>query len=221
MVIQTILAGIIIGAGVSSAHPAGIIAALLVLPVLVLRQRSRRSCYRTAAGYYLGALWPLAVGARNFFGPNVPVVLAMAFWVVCAMLLALPYAMFWTDVALHLLWRAPLAVLIGIVPPLGLIGFASPLTASGLLFPAWSWAGFGLSLAGCGLIARYPRFGILSIAALSLAANLLYSGDRQPPPDWQAMGTHFGGSATDTSMLCVNIWPRHRFRLRLLPVQPR
>ena len=78
------------------------------------------------------------------------------------------------------------------MPPLGLIGFASPLTASGFLFPAWSWAGIALSLAGCGLIAAYPRYAIPSLAAVALIANLVHSGDRQPPSDWQAVDTHFG-----------------------------
>ena len=187
-----LIAAITVGAAVSTARPAGIIAALL-LPDIALRQRSRRSCYLAATGYYAAALWPLGVGAKNFFGPDVSVLVAIAFWALCAVLLALPYALLWTERTRQMLWRAPLAVLIGIIPPLGLIGFASPVTASGFLFPAWSWAGVALALAACGLIAVYPRFGILSIATVSLVANLLYSGARQPPPDWGAVDTHFGG----------------------------
>jgi predicted amidohydrolase len=82
--------------------------------------------------------------------------------------------------------------MIGVVPPLGLIGFASPLTAAGFLFPAWSWCGFALSLAGCGLIAVHPKVGILRFTSVALVANILYSGDRQPPKDWKAVDTHFG-----------------------------
>jgi hypothetical protein len=59
------IAAAVVGLAVSSAHPAGIIAALLLLPAFVFRQPSRRSCYGTAAGYYAGALWPLAGGAKN------------------------------------------------------------------------------------------------------------------------------------------------------------
>jgi hypothetical protein len=76
------------------------------------------------------------VGAKNFFGPDVSVVGAIAFWAVCAMLLALPYALLCTAKTHQPLWRAPVALLLGVIPPLGLIGFASPLTASGFLFPA-------------------------------------------------------------------------------------
>jgi hypothetical protein len=132
------------------------------------------------------------VGAKNFFGPDVSVIGAMGFWVVCAMLLALPYALLWTDKTRQLLWRAPVALLIGIIPPLGLIGFASPVTASGFLFPAWSWAGLALSLVGYGLIVAHPRTGFLSFAGVALVANILCARDPKPPSDWHAVDTHFG-----------------------------
>jgi predicted amidohydrolase len=186
------IAAALVGIAVSSAHPAGIIAALLLLPVIVFRRPSRRSCYGTAASYYADALWPLAVGARNFFGPDISAGAAIAFWALCAVLLALPFALLWTDRTRHLLWRVPLALLLGVVPPLGLIGFASPLTASGFLFPAWSWTGLALSMAGCGLIAAYPRAGIPFLAALALIANISYPGDPMPPASWQTVNTHLG-----------------------------
>jgi predicted amidohydrolase len=186
------LATVVLGLAVSSAHSVGIVAALLLLPPFIFWQPSRRICYAAATGYYAGALWPLAVGAKNFFGPDVSVIGAMAFWAVCAVLLALPYALLWTEKTRQLLWRAPVALLIGVIPPLGLIGFASPLTASGLLFPAWSWAGLALSVVGCGLMAVYPGVGFLSLATVAFVANVLYPGDPKPPSDWQAIDTHFG-----------------------------
>ncbi|MBV9504851.1 MAG: hypothetical protein JO323_07585 [Acidobacteriia bacterium] len=188
-----LLTAVAIGLTVSTARPAGIIAALLLLPVLTFRQPSRRKCYATAVGYYAGALWPLALGARNFFGPDVSAVGALGFWAICALLLSLPYALLWTNKTVSLTWRAPVALLIGVIPPLGLIGFASPLTAAGFLFPGWSWVGFGLALTGCGFIAVYPKIGAAGVVAAALSANLLYPGDRQPPPGWQALNTSFGG----------------------------
>lgn len=186
------LVAVIVGLAVSSAHPAGVVVASLLLPALTFRRPSRRGCYSTATGYYAGALWPIAVGAKNFFGPDVSVIDAMAFWAVCALLLALPYALLWTDSTRQMLWRPPVALLIGVIPPLGLIGFASPLTAAGFLFPGWSWGGFALSLAGCGLLAAHPKVGLLSFTGVALVANSLYHGDRQPPADWKAVDTHFG-----------------------------
>jgi hypothetical protein len=90
-------------------------------------------------------------------------------------------------------WRVPLALFTGIILPLGLIGFASPLAAAGFLFPAWSWLGFALALAGSGLIAAYPKIGATGLLAEALIADLVYAGDRQPPSGWQAVNTSFGG----------------------------
>jgi hypothetical protein len=149
------LATVVLVLAVSSAHPAGIVAVFLLLPAFTFRQSSRSGCFAAAAGYYAGALWPIAVGAKNFFGPDVSIIGAMAFWAVCAVLLALPYASLWTDRTRQLLWRASVALTMGVIPPLGVIGFASPLTAAGLLFPAWSLGGLVLSLARCGLIAAH------------------------------------------------------------------
>ena len=186
------LATVALGLAVSSARPVGIVTALLLVPPLIFWRRSRGVCYAAAIGYYAGALWPLAVGAKNFFGPDVSVIGAMAFWAACAMLLGLPYALLWTDNTRQLLWRAPFALLLGVIPPLGLIGFASPLTATGFLFPACSWGGLALSLMGCGLIVAFPSVGFPSLTTIALLANALYAGDRKPPPDWQAIDTHFG-----------------------------
>jgi predicted amidohydrolase len=186
------LASVVLGLAVSSTHPAGIVAAFLLLPAFTFWQPSRRICYAAATGYYAGALWPLAVGAKNFFGQDVSVVGAIAFWAVCGMLLALPYALLWTAKSRQLLWRVPLALLIGVIPPLGLIGFASPLTAAGFLFPGWSWGGFALSLVGCGVIVAYPKRGFLGLTTMALVANILHLGDPQPPSGWQALDTHLG-----------------------------
>jgi hypothetical protein len=188
-----VIAAVVIGLTVSTARPAGVVAALLLLPALAFRQPSRWHCCATAAGYYAGALWPLALGAKNFFGPTVSALGALGFWAICGLLLATPYALLWTDKTRQLTWRVPLALLMGVVPPLGLVGFASPLTAAGLLFPAWRWLGFALTLAGCGLIAAYPRICAAGTVAIALIANLFYPGDRQPPPSWQAVNTRFGG----------------------------
>lgn len=190
LVLRTAAAALI-GVAVSSAHLAGITIAVLI-PALAFRQSSRRACYATAACYYAGSLWPLGVGAKNFFGPDVSVAVAAAFWALCSILLAVPFGLLWTGRTGHLLWRGPLALLLGVVPPLGLIGFASPLTASGFLFPAWSWAGLVFAIAGCGFIAAHPRLGIPIVTALALIANLSYSGDLKPPSNWQTVDTHLG-----------------------------
>ena len=64
----------------------------------------------------------------------------------------------------HFLWRAPLALMVTIVPPLGIIGLASPLTAAGYLFPGTAWVGLAV-------VALLPGI-VLSAHALALAPTL-------------------------------------------------
>src|SRR6202020_3272788 len=52
-----------------------------------------------------------------------------------------PWAMVWTSRRVHCLWRAPLALMATILPPLGVVGLASPVTGAGYLFPGAGWAG--------------------------------------------------------------------------------
>ena len=58
------------------------------------------------------------------------------------------------------LWRVPLALMVTIVPPLGIIGLASPVTAAGYLFPGTAWVGLAA-------VALLPGI-VLSTHALAL-----------------------------------------------------
>ena len=78
----------------------------------------------------------------------------------------------------HYLWRAPLALLATIVPPLGIIGLASPLTAAGYLFPGTAWVGLAavallpgivLSTQALALRRRCAVLCLVSASALGLA----------------------------------------------------
>jgi predicted amidohydrolase len=187
-----IAAALLIGVAVSHAQAVAICLALLVLPALAFRQGTRTHCYAVASAYYLGALWPLAVGARNFFGPQVSVVTATALWVICALLLATPYALLWSAKRDQWLWRVPVALVLGAVPPLGLIGFAWPGMALGLLLPgAGFFAVLGWLLIS-GLNARHPAtIGFLLPWVIVSHALALYLAP-VVPSGWTAFNTHFG-----------------------------
>jgi hypothetical protein len=127
--------------------------------------------------------------------PLIPLLL----WIFTALLLSLPWTVAWTSQRIHYLWRAPLALLATIVPPLGIVGLASPLTGAGYVFPGAGWAGLAivavlpgillstqsLSLRACGVV-----IGLAAI--LCIASHLSYSGDAEPPSGWMAINTHFG-----------------------------
>jgi hypothetical protein len=182
-----------IGVAVSSAHSLGMVAAV-AMPALAMCQRKRPPAYLSAMFYYAGALWPLIPGARNFFGPSVSLIAALTFWSVACALLASPWPLVWSASRRQAWWRTPLGLAIGVVPPLGIIGWASPLTAAGLLFPGTGWWGLAACALVPGLLAAKPRYVIPGLAAGAVFCNARIVPVRQPA-DWVAINTHFGAIA--------------------------
>ena len=133
------------------------IAVSIAGPALWIRQPSARFCFCCALAYYLVALRSLPIVARNFFGPAAGFIDGMGLWLIASALLALPWRWLWSPSSDVALWRVPLGLLISIVPPLGLIGWASPTVAAGLLFPATGYVGFALTLCLPGCLAVAPK----------------------------------------------------------------
>jgi hypothetical protein len=187
-------AGLIVGFAVSTGYPVGITASVLMAP-LFLRADSRRAAYVSALSYYAGALWPLIPGAKNFFGPGVSPFVAFAFWAVAALLLALPWPLVWSRNARQALWRAPAGLALTVIPPLGIIGWASPLTAAGFLFPATGWSGLLLCALLTGALAIWPKQAAIAGVCIAAAANLTHPAEPPVRADWKAINTHFGSIA--------------------------
>ena len=186
--------GFSIGLTVSSAHPLGP-AVAIVMPALAMRQETRRAGYLAALCYYAGALWPLIPGARNFFGPHVAILTALTLWAVACALLASPWPLVWSLNRRQSWWRTPLGLALGVVPPLGIIGWASPLTAAGLLFPGTAWWGLASCTLAPGLLAAWPRCAFPCLAAATVFCNAACRLAPLPPPGWVAINTHFGAIA--------------------------
>ena len=183
-----------IGLAVSSAHPLGLVASI-AMPAVAMRQPERRAAYSSAIGYYAGALWPLVPCARNFFGPDVSLMTASAFWVVACGLLALPWPIVWSISSRQAWWRTPLGLAFAVIPPLGIIGWASPLTAAGLLFPGTAWWGLAACALAPGLLAAWPRYAFPGLAALAALCNATCAPPPLPPTGWVAIKTDFGAIA--------------------------
>lgn len=186
------------GGALSTAHPLGIAPAIMA-PALALSQETRQDSYATGLSYYGAALWPLIPAARNFFGPDVSALTTVAFWAVSSMLLALPWMLVWSPHHRQALWRAPLGLVLTVVPPLGIIGWASPLTAAGVLFPGTAWLGLAVgAVSGGALVIRPPAAAAVLVMA-SVTCNLVFSRDARALPGWEAVNTTFGGIAHGSS----------------------
>jgi predicted amidohydrolase len=188
---------VLAGLAVSTGRPLGV-AVAVVLPALALRAQSRRKSCRAAALYYGAALWPLVPGANNFFGPEVSILLVIVLWTVSAALLALPWALVWCSDEKQALWRAPAGILLGVIPPLGIIGWASPVLAAGILFPAMGWCGLFSCAVLSGALAVWPRWTTMAMVGGAAVTNLVHPGDPLPPRGWVAVNTEFGSIAHHT-----------------------
>jgi hypothetical protein len=189
----SMIAAAAIGLALSSANPVGI-AVSTVIPAIVMRQQIRRVAYTVAAMYYAAALWALIPGARNFFGPDVSPVVAIGLWISSSLLLSLPWLVVWSPRGCEAIWRAPVGIALTVFPPLGIIGWASPLLAAGILFPGTAWWGILLCFAVTGALAVWPWRTAALAAGLSVACNISFHGI-QPPRDWEAVNTAFGAIA--------------------------
>ena len=197
-------------AGLAWGHLPGIwaTAPTLLLPVLIpqLPRASRR--FIAALIYFLVGSFSIVHGSAEFFGagagngsgPADGIGLAdgmgWSFWIVSSVLLAAPW----------LMARGPklgvLAVLIDALPPLGLIGWLSPLAGAGVLFPDMGIMGVMLLLIAWG---SWPvktwGNGITGGAILvALAANAIAlfppASSASSPNGWIGLQTHTGELVT-------------------------
>jgi hypothetical protein len=101
------------------------------------------------------------------------------------MILSLPWT--WADTP----WRIITAILVTALPPIGVIGWLSPLNAAGVLFPGSSWFGLLLSLVAIPLIyspGRLRKYGVPALVLGALGLNLVYQ-EALPPSGWVGVQT--------------------------------
>ena len=192
-----------IGLAISTGHPFGIVAAA-GMPIACLAPGTRMAAFRNTLGYYSAGLWPMIPGLERYIGQATSHLVAVVIWAFAAILLSGPWALAWTPGRrLHYLWRVPLAIIAAIVPPLGLIGFISPVTAAGYLLPGTGWIGLATTAflpalvlalrdeaAGCA--GAFLRFAFFAVIALALGANVFAPKEVKPPARWKAVNTNFG-----------------------------
>lgn len=179
----SVVAALAAGLGVAS----GQMLWTLALPPLAMWQTTRLRALAIAGAYFLGAGHAiLSVGPYlAMSGSTLPPV---AYWIAAAGLQALVWLAAWG--AEHRALRASVAILFTAVPPLGLLSWAHPLHAAGLLFPSTGVIGLALTLAAIELVIFEPLAIVVVIALALVPSDQLRS--HVPPPSWAGMRTKFG-----------------------------
>lgn len=189
------IAAITIGLVGWSGEPRLLPAAML-LPALWALAPNRLSAVFVAAGYFLAASRGLPQGVSNFYGAGFAA--GIALWIAASALFVATHTLLWTarPGRGRVIRYAIVAVLLS-VPPIGIAGWAHPITAAGILFPRWNWLGLGAAAIGLFVMTtRFRPIAILTLGGLSIwsAANWT---DPTLPQGWIGVDTKFGGGRGD------------------------
>ncbi len=165
----------------------------LVAPMLVHHAKSRAHAHASMFCYYATASWPLIPGARAFFGHHGTPLIGLFLCLAVAALLALPWGLLFTRRRGNAALSVPLCILLTAIPPLGIIGWASPLLSAGALFPGSKWFGLALIVVFLGFFRLKPGLSAVCLALCALAFQFRYTPP-QLPAGWEAVNTNYGGA---------------------------
>jgi hypothetical protein len=167
--------------------------AAVVFPLLWSAAPTRIVAALVSAGYFLAASRGLPQGVANYYGSDLwP---GLMLWIVASSAFVAVHAVLWTDKRdCHAARRYLIAMVVMAFPPFGVLGWAHPLTAAGILFPGWGWLGLTATVAGLAVMATrwWPA------VALALSGVWLWSlatwTTPGVPKKWQGIDLELGSS---------------------------
>ena len=167
----------------------------LVFPFLLRKSSTTKATIITAIAYYTAALWPLAPGAKIFFGHQT-ILGGVAIVVAAVFVLALPFGIVgktpekykWISIGSLLICEA--------ASP---IGFVSPIVSAGVVFPGTGLLGIVTVVLLCYVLSmNLSSVKMLCICGL-VAASVLMSVVFVHPENealWRVKDTKFGGAGS-------------------------
>ena len=140
-------------------------------------------------GYFMTASRGLPVGVSIFYASDMW--LGLVLWIAASLSFVTVHMILWTPRSgWQVAVRYAAAVILMSVPPFGIVGWASPITAAGVLFPGWGW--FGLFAAFIGLLTMTTRAWPIASAVLAGAWAL-------SAVNWTPVGATDGWTGIDAS----------------------
>lgn len=165
----------------------------MFFPALWAWAPNRATAATVSAAYFLAASRGLPQGVAVFFGASVWA--GILLWLLASLSFVGVHAVLWTprSVLIRVLRYLMAAVLMA-APPFGIVGWAHPVTAAGVLFPGWGW--WGLTATAAGLAVMTTKFW--PAAAIALVGFWLWSvalwTEPMPPEGWQGVDTELGAA---------------------------
>lgn len=180
----------------------GSIHTLIALPLLALLwariSQTRLEAFVAVFSYYLAAAWCQIPGISTFWASTggLPAIKeSLAVWLVSNLVLAVVWTILWART-----WQSIRLIVVLVVislPPIGVIGWASPLTGAGIWYPWMGWYGLSLFIALLALLAAPGGHGrTVTISILTMGAILVNLTSPPPPGDggWFGLNTNFGAA---------------------------
>lgn len=194
-----VLASAAIGYIAWSGHVLALPAAV-AFPAFWSLARSRRAAGLVSAAYFLAASRGLPQGVASFYQSDIwP---GLFLWLVASSGFVLVHAVLWSrQSGSKRALRYAIAMVLMAIPPLGIVGWAHPITAAGILFPGWGWAGLAAVTAGLAIMTTQFR----PAAAITLVGFWLWSAAFWTAPeigrDWLGVDLQLGNTlGRDTSL---------------------
>ncbi|WP_065091827.1 conjugal transfer protein TraB [Rhizobium leucaenae] len=172
-------------------------------PIVWALAPTRMTAAYVSAGYFLAASRGLPQGVAAFYASDLGPGLAL--WLCASAGFLGVHTILWTGWERARPFRYLAAAVLMAVPPIGIIGWAHPITAAGVLFPGWGWWGLVATTAGLmGLVTRmWPAVAIV-LSGFWLWSAAFWT-DPTLPETWQGVDLELGASlGRDVSMV------RHR-----------
>lgn len=162
----------------------------MVFPALWSLASSRVGAAVIAGAYFLGASRGLPEGVSIFFGSDL--LLGLALWLIASLAFVAVHAICWTAKdGWHAPFRYFIANVLMSLPPLGIVGWANPLTAAGIVFPGWGWLGLAMATALLMLATTKHRWlAVAIVGVFSLGSAVLWV-EPESRPGWVGINTNF------------------------------
>ncbi len=162
----------------------------LLFPFLFGLAQRRSQATMLSATYFLAASSGLPKGAATFFESDIWT--GIALWLLASTIFVLVHSVLWrrSEAARALGFLCATAIMA--LPPAGIVGWASPLTAAGILFPGTHWFGLLAIIGFIYVLARHQR-PVVCLAALAIVwgIGLQVGPPVSRPQSWTGIQTAF------------------------------